>query len=200
MDAAPAGIGDPAAPVIASGMDHTRADIGDPTEALIAGTAARPAGGADLGAIAATRPITDGCPAAAGNRSSGDPDAASPEGGRYGPFYGIRSRRSPVSPRIATARGVSRQDRQIDGLILEGQDRRSQIVGAFTERAAADGRKRSPVTPWQALAALSPEDTKAIVAFLRSCLRRRAPCPARSAPRRPGETESAKDWRRQKSC
>ncbi len=43
-----------------------------------------------------------------------------------------------------------------------------QIVAAFTKGVTLDGRKLSPVMPWQELAALTPDDAKAIVAYLRS--------------------------------
>ncbi len=43
-----------------------------------------------------------------------------------------------------------------------------QIVAALTKGVTPDGRKLSPVMPWQELAALSPDDAKAIVAYLRS--------------------------------
>ena len=43
-----------------------------------------------------------------------------------------------------------------------------QIIAAFTKGVTPNGRKLSPVMPWQELAALTPDDAKAIVAYLRS--------------------------------
>jgi len=43
-----------------------------------------------------------------------------------------------------------------------------QILAALTTGMRPDGRKLAPVMPWQELAALAPDDAKAIVAYLRS--------------------------------
>ena len=43
-----------------------------------------------------------------------------------------------------------------------------QIVAAITKGVRPDGRKLAPIMPWQELAALAPDDAKAIVAYLRS--------------------------------
>ena len=43
-----------------------------------------------------------------------------------------------------------------------------QIIAAFTTGVRPDGRKLSPIMPWQELAALSADDARAIVAYLRS--------------------------------
>jgi mono/diheme cytochrome c family protein len=43
-----------------------------------------------------------------------------------------------------------------------------QIVTAFTKGVRPDGRQLAPIMPWQELAALAPDDAKAIVAYLRS--------------------------------
>ncbi len=43
-----------------------------------------------------------------------------------------------------------------------------QIIAALTKGVTPDGRKLSPVMPWQELAALTPDDAKAIAAYLRS--------------------------------
>ena len=43
-----------------------------------------------------------------------------------------------------------------------------QIIAAFTKGVRPDGRKLSPIMPWQELASLSTDDAHAIVAYLRS--------------------------------
>jgi mono/diheme cytochrome c family protein len=43
-----------------------------------------------------------------------------------------------------------------------------QIITAFTKGVRPDGRQLAPIMPWQELAALSPDDAKAIVAYLRT--------------------------------
>jgi mono/diheme cytochrome c family protein len=43
-----------------------------------------------------------------------------------------------------------------------------EIITALTRGIRRDGRKLAPIMPWQELAALSPDDAKAIVAYLRS--------------------------------
>jgi mono/diheme cytochrome c family protein len=43
-----------------------------------------------------------------------------------------------------------------------------QIVTAFTTGVRPDGRKLSPIMPWQELASLTPDDAQAIAAYLRS--------------------------------
>ncbi len=43
-----------------------------------------------------------------------------------------------------------------------------QIVAALTTGVTPDRRKLSPIMPWQELAALTPDDAKAIAAYLRS--------------------------------
>ncbi|MFT3672535.1 c-type cytochrome [Aestuariivirga sp.] len=43
-----------------------------------------------------------------------------------------------------------------------------QIIAAVTQGKAPDGRELAPVMPWHAFATLTPDDQKAIVAFLRS--------------------------------
>ena len=43
-----------------------------------------------------------------------------------------------------------------------------EIITAMTRGVRPDGRKLAPVMPWRALAALSSDDAKAIVAYLRS--------------------------------
>ena len=43
-----------------------------------------------------------------------------------------------------------------------------QIIAAMTQGKAPDGRELAPVMPWHAFATLTPDDQKAIVAFLRS--------------------------------
>jgi len=43
-----------------------------------------------------------------------------------------------------------------------------QIITAFTEGKRPDGRELAPTMPWRAFASLTPDDRKAVVAFLRS--------------------------------
>ncbi len=43
-----------------------------------------------------------------------------------------------------------------------------QIIAAFTKGVRPDGRNLAPIMPWRALASLTPDDAKAIVAYLRS--------------------------------
>ena len=43
-----------------------------------------------------------------------------------------------------------------------------QIIAAFTRGVRPDGRQLAPIMPWQELAALSSDDAKAIVAYLRT--------------------------------
>jgi mono/diheme cytochrome c family protein len=43
-----------------------------------------------------------------------------------------------------------------------------QIVDAIQKGARPDGRVLAPIMPWRALAALTPDDAKALVAYLRS--------------------------------
>ena len=44
----------------------------------------------------------------------------------------------------------------------------AQIVTALQKGARPDGRMLAPIMPWHAFASLTPQDTQAIVAFLRS--------------------------------
>lgn len=43
-----------------------------------------------------------------------------------------------------------------------------QIIEAMTKGVRPDGRNLAPIMPWRALASLTPDDAKAIVAYLRS--------------------------------
>jgi mono/diheme cytochrome c family protein len=43
-----------------------------------------------------------------------------------------------------------------------------QITNALTKGVRPDGRMLAPIMPWRALAGLTPQDTKALVAYLRS--------------------------------
>lgn len=44
----------------------------------------------------------------------------------------------------------------------------AQIIAAMQEGVRPDGRVLAPIMPWRALASLTPEDARAIVAYLRS--------------------------------
>jgi hypothetical protein len=43
-----------------------------------------------------------------------------------------------------------------------------QVIDAMQKGVRPDGRMLAPVMPWRALAVLTPDDTKALVAYLRS--------------------------------
>ena len=44
----------------------------------------------------------------------------------------------------------------------------AQIIAAMQKGVRPDGRVLAPIMPWRALASLTPEDARAIVAYLRS--------------------------------
>ena len=46
-----------------------------------------------------------------------------------------------------------------------------EIITAFTTGVRPDHRTLAPIMPWPALSKLTPDDAKAIVAYLRSILR-----------------------------
>ena len=46
----------------------------------------------------------------------------------------------------------------------------AQIIAAFTHGVRPDGRMLSPIMPWEGLSHLTPADSQAIVAYLRSIL------------------------------
>lgn len=64
----------------------------------------------------------------------------------------------------------------------------AQIVTALTKGARPDGRMLAPIMPYQALAALTPDDARAMVAYLRSLppVKNKVP-----GPFGPSETPSA---------
>ena len=62
-----------------------------------------------------------------------------------------------------------------------------QIIVAMTSGMRPDGRELAPIMPWRALANLSPDDARAIVAYLRSLPPVKNAVPG---PFKPGETPS----------